>query len=102
MSMQKQRAEDEILLVLDKDNQIVAFCTRAIDDNPMRFGPIGVSKNHRNAGLGSILLDLGCYEMAKKGIYRMYFVTTDEPGKRYYLRHGLSVIRTTVEYRKDI
>ena len=102
MSMQKQRAEDEILLVLDKDDQIVAFCTRAIDDNPMRFGPIGVSKNHRNAGLGSILLDLGCYEMAKKGIYRMYFVTTDEPGKRYYLRHGLSVIRTTVEYRKEI
>lgn len=100
--MQKGISEDLILLILDPDDKICGFCMRAIDGNPMRFGPVGVSGSKRNMGLGSILLDMQCFEMAKKGIYRMYFVTTDEPGKRYYERHGLSVIRTTVEYRKDI
>lgn len=102
IAMQKGIAEDVILIALDKNNKICGFCMRAIDGNPMRFGPVGISKNERNAGLGSIMLDLQCYEMAKKGIYRMYFITTDEPGKRYYERHGLSVIRTTVEYRKEL
>lgn len=102
ISMQKGISEDLILLILNPDNKICGFCMRAIDGNPMRFGPVGVSSSERNMGLGSILLDMQCFEMAKKGIYRMYFVTTDEPGKRYYERHGLSVIRTTVEYRKDI
>ncbi|MCI6089374.1 MAG: GNAT family N-acetyltransferase [Solobacterium sp.] len=102
IAMQKGIAEDLILIILNPSNQICGFCMRAIDGNPMRFGPVGVSKSERNMGLGSILLDMQCFEMAKKGIYRMYFVTTDDPGKRYYERHGLSVIRTTVEYRKEI
>lgn len=102
IAMQKGIAEDLILIVCDADDNICGFCMRAIDGNPMRFGPVGISKKIRNGGLGTILLDLQCYEMAKRGIYRMYFITTDEPGKRYYERRGLSVIRTTVEYRKEL
>ena len=75
---------------------------RKIDGNPMRFGPIGISEKARNAGLGGILLELQMAEMAKKGIYHMYFVTTDEPGRRYYERHGLNVFRSFIDYRKDI
>lgn len=100
IAMQKEVAEDLILLVLNKENKICGFCMRAIDGNPMRFGPIGISKAERNAGIGGILLDLQCFEMCKKGVYRMYFVTTDEPGKRYYQRHGLGVFRTFVSYKK--
>ncbi|MDO5564191.1 MAG: GNAT family N-acetyltransferase [Eubacteriales bacterium] len=102
IAMQNERIEDVCLLVLNKDGKICGFSLRQIDENPMRFGPIGVSSKDRNMGLGSILLDLGMYEMSKKGIYRMFFVTTDEPGKRYYLRHDLEVIRTCVEFKKDI
>lgn len=32
----------------------------------------------------------------------MFFMTTDEDGKRYYERNGLHVIRSFVEYSKDI
>ncbi len=102
IAMQNETAQDLILLVLDKDHKICGFCMRAIDGNPMRFGPIGVAKSLRNEGIGSILLDLQCFEMAKKGIYRMYFITTDDPGRRYYERHGLEVIRKFVDYRKEI
>lgn len=102
IAMQKECAEDVILLVLNKMNKICGFCMRAIDGNPMRFGPIGVAKEERNAGIGSILLDLQCFEMCKKGIYRMYFLTTDEAGRRYYERHGLEVFRTFVSYQKDL
>ncbi|MDD3362809.1 MAG: GNAT family N-acetyltransferase [Hespellia sp.] len=102
LAMQKEVAEDVILLVLDNNNKICGFCMRAIDGNPMRFGPIGVAESARNAGIGSILLDIQCYEMCKKGIYRMYFITTDELGKRYYERHGLQVFRNFLSYEKCI
>lgn len=38
--------------------------------------------------------------MCQKGIYHMYFVTTDDPGRRYYERQGLHVFRTFVTYKK--
>jgi GNAT superfamily N-acetyltransferase len=101
ISMQKDMAEDVILLVLNSKKEICGFCMRAIDGNPMRFGPIGVAASERNLGIGSILLDMQCFEMCRKGIYRMYFITTDEPGRRYYERHGLEVFRTFVTYKKQ-
>ncbi len=100
--MREGNAEDAILIVLDKENQICGFCMRMIDGNPMRFGPIGIKEKNRNDGLGSILINLMLDEMAKRGIYHMYFITTDEPGRRYYERQGLSVFRTFIEFKKEI
>ena len=77
MAMQNQTAEDVILLVLDPEGKICGFSMRAIDGNPMRFGPIGIASKQRNTGLGSVLLEWSCDEMAKKGIERMFFMTTD-------------------------
>lgn len=102
ISMRENTAEDRMLLVTDPEDRICGWCMRAIDGNPMRFGPIGIAAKERNNGIGSVLLDLFCFEMARRGIYRMYFITTDEPGKRYYARHGLEVIRRFVDYRKDL
>lgn len=102
IAMQKRTAPDVIILVLDPEGKICGFSMSAIDGNPMRFGPIGISENRRNEGIGSVLLNYSLYHMAKRGIYRMYFMTTDEPGKRYYERNGLSVIRTLCEYRKKL
>lgn len=101
-AMRQEIAEDVIQLVLDKEDRICGFCMRAIDGNPMRFGPIGIAKAHRNTGIGTILLDIQCYEMSKAGIYRMYFVTTDEPGRRYYERQGIEVFRTFMAYKKEL
>lgn len=102
IAMQNDEAEDLIQLVLRPDGRICGFCMRAIDGNPMRFGPIGIAAAQRNAGIGTILLDVQCYEMCKKGIYRMFFVTTDDPGRRYYERQGLTVFREFVTYKKEI
>jgi len=102
LTMQNDRAEDCILLVLDQENQICGFCTRMIDGNPMRFGPIGTAKRVRNHGLGGILFELAQIEMEKRGIHHLYFLSTDEPGRRFYERHGVKVFRTFQDYKKDI
>jgi ribosomal protein S18 acetylase RimI-like enzyme len=100
LSMQNNNAEDCILLVLDKDQKICGFCMRMIDGNPMRFGPIGIGAAVRNYGLGGVLFDLMQLEMTKRGIYHLFFVSTDTPGRRFYERHGVGVFRTFVDYRK--
>lgn len=100
IAMQEGTAEDLIWLILAPEGSICGFCMRAIDRNPMRFGPIGIAASRRNEGLGTILLDLQCLSMCQKGIYHMYFVTTDDPGRRYYERQGLHVFRTFVTYKK--
>lgn len=102
ISMQNNTAEDCILLALNSDQKIVGFCMRMIDDNPMRFGPFGVSEKARNFGIGGILFDIMQLEMEKRGIYHLYFVSTDVPGRRFYERHGVKVFRTFVDYRKTI
>lgn len=102
ISMQNNNAEDCILLVLNKEQKIVGFCMRMIDGNPMRFGPIGVKTETRNYGIGGILFDLMQLEMEKRGIYHLYFVSTDEPGRRFYERHGVKCFRTFFDYRKNI
>ncbi len=102
ISMQNNTAEDCILLVLDREKNIVGFCMRMIDGNPMRFGPIGVKGKVRNFGIGGILFDIMQLEMEKRGIYHLYFVSTDEPGRRFYERHGLKTFRTFADYQKKI
>lgn len=102
LTMQNERAEDCILLVLDNEDKICGFCTRMIDGNAMRFGPIGTAERVRNQGLGGILFDLAQLEMKKRGVYHLYFISTDDPGRRFYERHGLHVIRTFQDYRKNL
>lgn len=102
ISMRNNLAEDCILLVLDKEKKICGFCMRMIDGNPMRFGPIGVSKAVRNYGLGGILFDFMQEEMTKRGIYHLYFVSTDIPGRRFYERHGVQVFRAFIDYDKTL
>ncbi|MBF4692086.1 GNAT family N-acetyltransferase [Fusibacter ferrireducens] len=102
ISMQNNEAEDCMLLALNPEKEIVGFCMRKIDGNPMRFGPIGVKESVRNYGIGGILFDLMQLEMEKRGIYHLYFVSTDIPGRRFYERHGVEVFRTYVSYQKII
>lgn len=102
ISMQNNLAEDCILLALNKEGKIAGFCMRMIDGNPLRFGPIGVSEAERNAGLGGILFDLMQAEMAKRGLYSLFFMSTDIPGRRFYERHGVGAYRTFTDYRKKI
>lgn len=102
ISMRNGTAEDLILLVISPENRICGFCMRMIDGNPARFGPIGIDKSLRNEGLGSILLDFAQQEMTKRGIYHMFFISTDDPGRRYYERKGVRVYRHCISYKKNL
>lgn len=102
IAMQENIAEDVLTLVVDKDNKICGCCNRAIDKNPMRIGPIGIAESKRNSGIGTILFCYTINEMAKKGIYHVYFVTTNKDGRRYYERLGLEIIRTSTDYMKEL
>lgn len=99
LAMQANEAEDLIYLVL-KNDEIVGFAMRKIDGNPMRFGPIGVCEKVRNDGIGGILFELMQQEMCAKGMYHLYFVSTDVPGRRFYERHNVHVFRTYRKYVK--
>lgn len=100
LSMKNKKAVETILLVLNPDNEICGFCMSDIDNNPMRFGPIGISKKERDKGLGTILLALKCKQMCNQGIYHMFFMSTEKNARRYYERNGLKVIRRYIDYRK--
>lgn len=101
-AMKKDKAQDRIMIVLDPKGNICGCANRAIDDNEMRFGPIGIAGKERNAGIGTVLLECAMLEMKKRGIYRMFFMTTDENGRRYYERVGLELIRTYTAFKKEI
>ncbi|WP_294562531.1 GNAT family N-acetyltransferase [uncultured Traorella sp.] len=101
-AMRKSKAHERIMIVLAPNGTICGCANRAIDDNEMRFGPIGISKKVRNLRIGTVLLECSMLEMRKRGIYRMFFMTTDENGRRYYERVGLKVIRTYYSYKKDL
>lgn len=102
LAMRNNLAEELIIMVLDENDKICGFSMSAIDGNLERFGPIGVAESKRNDGIGSVLLNYSFECMHKRGVNRMFFMTTDEPGKRYYERNGLEVIRTIRNYRKTI
>lgn len=101
LAMRAGEAEDVITVVLLQD-EIVGFAMRKIDGNPMRFGPIGVCEKVRNAGIGGILFQVKQQEMCSKGIYHLYFLSTDAPGRRFYERHGVHVFRTYRKYQKSL
>lgn len=101
ISMQNRDAEDVITLALFQ-NKIAGFAMRKMDGNPMRFGPIGVCEEFRSRGIGSILFELKQWEMCSKGIYHLYFSSTDEPGRRFYERHGVKVFRICRKYEKKL
>ncbi|MDR1930356.1 MAG: GNAT family N-acetyltransferase [Treponema sp.] len=102
ISMQNNTAEDCILLVLDRDGKVAAYCMRMIDGNPQRFGPIGTAAAERNSGIGGVLFDIMQFEMTRRGLCQLFFLSTDEPGRRFYERHGLTVFRTFTDYRKEL
>ena len=93
--MRNNTATDCQIVVRNPQGTICGWCARAIDGNPMRFGPIGMAEAERNSHLGSVLLAVQMEQMVQKGIYHMFFITTDEPGRRFYERSGLRIIRTS-------
>jgi len=101
-AIKKDTAADTII-ICRKENLVVGYVSRAsIDNNPSRFGPFGVSSDFRNYKLGEILINEMFKSMAEKGIYNVFFKSTEENGKRFYLRNGMEVKKTFFKYEKCI
>ena len=90
----------EIVCLCLKDNAIAGYLQRQMDGDPCRLGPFGISPLHRNGGVGTVLLWEMFSSMYAKGLKRVYFQSTDEPGRRFYERQGMTVKRTYYHYEK--
>lgn len=90
-AIRQNRAQDEIILCLHQ-NSVVGYISRAsIDQDAKRLGPFGVEESYRNHKLGEILIHCMFDSMAKKGIEVVFFKSTEENGKRFYLRQNIQV-----------
>ncbi len=101
-ALRAHEAEDTTLIALTESNEVIGFCTRKIDGNEERFGPIGVRSDLRSRGLGGVLLDLQMLEMKKHGINCLYFLWTSGDAIRFYARHGFKTYRTYRMSRKSL
>ena len=71
-----------------------------MDGDPCRLGPFGVAPDHRNGGVGTVLVWEMFQSMHKSGLNYVYFQSTDQPGRRFYERQGMTVKRTFYHYEK--
>lgn len=94
--------EKQLYICVAPDNSVAGFCMRGMDDNPNRFGPFGIDSKLRNRSLGAVLFCHALYELACGGIYFVFFQSTDEDGKRFYERYGLSAYRTFLHAAKQL
>ncbi|MEG0077086.1 GNAT family N-acetyltransferase [Anaerorhabdus sp.] len=90
-AIKQNRAEESIILCLHKD-EVVGYVSRAsIDYDESRFGPFGVAETYRDHKLGEVLIHCMFESMVNKEIYRVFFKSTEENGKRFYLRQKMEV-----------
>lgn len=101
-SLKQNEAEKTIMIVCDKQDDIVGFCMRKMDGCDHRFGPFGIAESLRSEGLGSILFELMMLQMKQQKLFHLYFLWTHGAGMRFYLRHGLEVYRTYVLGKKQL
>ncbi len=102
LAMLDGRAEDTIILCLDKEGKIVGYAQREMDGNRDRFGPFGVLESLRSHGLGAIIFYEMQSEMFKRKIYNIYFLWATGGAKRFYDKHNFTVYRNYRIYKKEI
>ena len=97
--LRSDQAEKWIWLCKNK-NTIVGYAQCGAQQEMERFGPFGIAKVERNAGLGSILLHEAWKQMKENGTIQTWFRSTNEIGKRFYERQGMIVKDSFYRYEK--
>lgn len=101
MAMRKKHIEQDVILC-KKEGNIVGYVQCAIDGDITRYGPFGVDSTLRNLGIGSILVHEMWMMMKQHGAKKAWFHSTDEAGRRFYLRHGMQVQHILYHYEKSL
>lgn len=94
--------EDTLILVLDKDDKVVGYCQRAIDELEGHFGPFGVDENLRGKKIGTVLFYKMLHDMYAKGIYHVWLAWTDGAAQRFYERAGMKVNKRHAIMKKKL
>lgn len=98
----QKRAVDTILVMRDKQSEIVGYCQRAIDGNPARFGPFGVKKELRGKHLGVLLFNEMLFDMKKRQVYNVYFLWTGGDAQKFYEKNGMKAYRKYRLIKKEV
>ena len=85
-------------LVARRNGAVVGYCQQRLE----RFGPFGVSPEHRNLGIGRLLLFNCLAEMSARHNYYAYFLWTDENAARLYALAGFRRRRTFAVMSRDL
>ncbi|MCD7909859.1 MAG: GNAT family N-acetyltransferase [Clostridium sp.] len=95
------RATQTLYLCL-YNGSIAGYLQRGMDGDPYRLGPFGVAPAHRNGGVGTVLVWEMWGSMVENGLNFVYFQSTDQPGRRFYERQGMTVKRTFYHCEKVV
>lgn len=88
-----EKAPETVLVLRNKESDIVGYAQRAIDGNPNRFGPFGVKEALRDEGLGAFLFNEMLQDMVLKGLTHTYFLWTGGDAQEFYEKNGMHVYR---------
>jgi ribosomal protein S18 acetylase RimI-like enzyme len=99
-ALTKFKGEETIILAVDRDNKILGYCQRAIDDLEGHFGPFGVSEKMRGKKVGSVLFYEMLMDMYSRGIFHVWLAWTDQDAQRFYERAGMKVMKRHVTMKK--
>jgi len=98
----KNRGERDCVICVDKDDKIVGFALRAIDDLPGHFGPFGVAEELRSHGLGKVLFYKMLYHMYCEGTYHCWLAWTGGKAQLFYERAGMRVCKLHAIMKKVV
>lgn len=101
-ALKRKEVFETVLIVLNKDDEVVGYAQRSMDGTPERFGPFGVKESLRSKGLGSIIFNEMLNDMTKKNIHSAYFLWTGGRAVNFYKRYNMRIYREYQLLRKDI
>lgn len=91
-------ASSNQLFLAMKDGRSIGFCRHEGE----RFGPFGVAARERGRGIGEILLHKCLGNMKAGGVYRAWFMWTDDRAAKLYARAGFKEIRRFSVMQREI
>lgn len=93
------------VLVATKNNFVIGFAGPLAVENTKRgyFSGIGIDRDYRGKGLGTVLFHRLCLHLSRLGAaYMTLFTGTSNPARKIYLETGFTVTDTFVNLRKMI
>ena len=96
------RAEETLIIALEKNGEAAGFVMRAMDGTDERFGPFGVRPELQGIGLGSVLFFEMMENMFRKRIFHTYFMWTSGRNLEIYGSWGMKIFRRFTMFHKII